>query len=148
VNGVRFGGQHDHRNVPVQTARQTAAYADGVDEPERVSVDVDDDHVDAVFGEDLERPRARVGGADAVLVSGQITATARGWRHSVGHEHRAVAGSGQRCQRRVRGGHVLSLRVSRATLSAGAIPDHQALAGARSSGAVVPAGTVTRAPRP
>ena len=56
MNGVRFGGQHDHRNVPVQTARQTAAYADGVDEPERVSVDVDDDHVDAVFGEDLDAP--------------------------------------------------------------------------------------------
>jgi hypothetical protein len=64
--------EHDHRRVRVRVAGKPVAGADGVDELERLSVDVRDDQVGLVDGQQGDRLGAVLRRCDAVAVGGQV----------------------------------------------------------------------------
>ena len=65
---VRPRGQHDHRRVRVDLAGQPLAAADGVEQTQRVPVDVRQHQCRTVAGEEHERVPAPVGEHDLVAI--------------------------------------------------------------------------------
>lgn len=72
VEFVSSRGEDDYRRARIDLAGEPVAVSDGVEPPERLSVDVGEHKLRSVLGEDVQRVRAVPGDQDAVAVGDEL----------------------------------------------------------------------------
>jgi hypothetical protein len=72
VELVSSRGENDHGRVRVDLAGESIAVADGVEQPERLSVDVGEHKLRSLVGEEVQRVLAVLGEQDAVAVGDEL----------------------------------------------------------------------------